>query len=90
MPSNADRQKTDLIRKAAAESRKRLGKNAHRRFQSRESVRATVHILLFKIVDLAMQSERFADIVSGEDDHIRLLGHDHFHGASDMVPTDDG
>ncbi len=33
MPSNADRQKTGLIRKAAAESRKRLGKNAQNRFQ---------------------------------------------------------
>ena len=33
MPSVADRQKTNLIRKAAAESRKRLGKNAKNQFQ---------------------------------------------------------
>ncbi len=33
MPSAADRQKTNLIKKAAAESRKNLGKNAQNRFQ---------------------------------------------------------
>ena len=32
MPPDAERQKTDLIKKVIAESRKRLGKNAQKRF----------------------------------------------------------